>query len=129
MGTERMSVMQRLKGLEILDSRGRPTVQATCALASGVTATVSVPSGAPKGAAGAAELRDGDPRRYRGRGTRRAAANISGALNDALAGLAFDSQAELDQALIELDGTGNKGRLGANALLAVSLAFARARAA
>ena len=124
-----MSVIQKLHGLEILDSRGRPTVQATCALASGVTATVSVPSGASKGAAEAAELRDGDPARYRGRGTRQAAANVGGALNAGLAGRAFESQAELDQALIALDGTPNKGRLGANALLAVSLAFARARAA
>ena len=74
-----MSVIQRLWGLEILDSRGRPTVQASCTLASGVTVTVSVPSGASKGAAEAQELRDGDPRRYRGRGTRQAAANVSGA--------------------------------------------------
>jgi len=121
--------IKKLQGLEILDSRGRPTVQATCALGSGVSATVSVPSGASKGAAEAVELRDGDPRRYRGRGTRQAAANVSGALNEALAGRVFESQAELDQALIALDGTPNKSRLGANALLAVSLAFARARAA
>ena len=124
-----MSVIQRLWGLEILDSRGRPTVQATCALGSGVTATVSVPSGASTGAAEAVELRDGDSGRYRGRGARQAAANVGGALNDALAGRTFESQAELDQALIELDGTPNKSRLGANAILAVSLAFARARAA
>ncbi len=124
-----MSVIKNLWGLEILDSRGRPTVQATCVLGSGVTATVSVPSGASTGAAEAVELRDGDPRRYRGRGARQAAANVGGALKDALAGRAFESQAELDQALIALDGTPNKSRLGANAILAVSLAFARARAA
>ena len=117
-----------LWGLEILDSRGRPTVQASCRLRSGVTATVSVPSGASKGAAEAVELRDGEPQRYRGRGTRRAAGHVSGALNDALAGQTFESQAELDRALIALDGTPNKSRLGANALLAVSLAFARAQA-
>ena len=123
-----MSVIERLWGLEILDSRGRPTVQASCQLRAGVTATVSVPSGASKGAAEAVELRDGDPQRYRGRGTRGAAGHVSGVLNEALAGRAFESQAELDQALIALDGTPNKSRLGANALLAASLAFGRARA-
>jgi enolase len=123
-----MSIINRLSGLEILDSRGRPTVQATCELSSGVTATVSVPSGASKGAAEAVELRDGDPKRYRGLGARRAAGHVSGALNDALAGRPIESQADLDQALIALDGSANKSRLGANAILAVSLAFARARA-
>lgn len=123
-----MSAIESLAGLEILDSRGRPTVQATCRLDSGVTATVSVPSGASKGAAEAVELRDGEPRRYRGRGARRAAGHVSGELNAALAGRSFEGQAELDQALIALDGTANKSRLGANAILAVSLAFARARA-
>jgi enolase len=123
-----MTAIDRLWGLEVLDSRGRPTVQASCRLRSGVTATVSVPSGASKGAAEAVELRDGEAQRYRGRGTRRAAGHVSGALNDALAGQTFESQAELDRALIALDGTPNKSRLGANALLAVSLAFARAQA-
>jgi len=123
-----MSAIDRLWGLEILDSRGRPTVQASCRLRSGATATVSVPSGASKGAAEAVELRDGEAQRYRGRGTRRAAGHVSGALNDALAGRSFDTQAELDQVLIALDGTPNKSRLGANALLAVSLAYARAQA-
>jgi len=124
-----MSAIRRLRGLEILDSRGRPTVQATCELASGASGTVSVPSGASKGAAEAAELRDGDPRRYRGLGCRLAAGNIGGEIQAALAGKIFETQPELDQALIALDGTPNKGRLGANAILAVSLAFARARAA
>jgi enolase len=123
-----MSVIKSLSGLEILDSRGRPTVQATCELSSGVTATVSVPSGASKGAAEAVELRDGDPKRYRGLGARLAAGHVSGVLHEALVGRSFDTQASVDQALIALDGTANKSRLGANALLAVSLAYARARA-
>lgn len=121
-----MPIIRRLSGLEILDSRGRPTVQATCTLQSGVTAVVSVPSGASTGASEAHELRDGDPARYRGLGCRKAVSNINGEIHTALAGRDFAHQNELDQALIELDGTPNKSRLGANAILAVSLAFARA---
>lgn len=124
-----MPTIHQLRGLEILDSRGRPTVQATCTLASGARATVSVPSGASTGAAEALELRDRDPARYRGLGCRRAVGHINGLIHDALAGRAFADQAALDQALIALDGTPNKARLGANAVLAVSLAFARAVAA
>jgi enolase len=120
-----MSEIASLRALEILDSRGRPTVLATCALASGARASASVPSGASTGAAEALELRDRDPKRYRGLGCRTAVANVNGALNDALIGQAFD-QASLDRAIIALDGTPNKSRLGANAILAVSLAFARA---
>jgi enolase len=118
-----------LSGREILDSRGRPTVEARCVLESGAAGVASVPSGASTGGAEALELRDGDPRRYRGLGCRRAAGNIGGAIHTALAGRSFAGQAELDAALIALDGTPNKSRLGANALLAVSLAFARAAAA
>jgi enolase len=121
-----MPTIQRLSALEILDSRGRPTVQATCQLASGAAATVSVPSGASTGTAEAHELRDGDPQRYRGLGCRKAVQNIRGELNRALANRPFRDQAELDTAMIDLDGTPNKSRLGANALVAVSLAFARA---
>ena len=124
-----MPIMHGLTGREILDSRGRPTVYATCELASGARGGASVPSGASTGAAEALELRDGDPRRYRGLGCRAAAANLGGAIHATLAGRAFASQLELDQALIVLDGTPNKSRLGANALLAASLAFARAAAA
>ena len=123
-----MDAIHRLSGLEILDSRGRPTIQATCELTSGAAGTVSVPSGASKGSAEALELRDGDPLRYRGLGCRVAAAHVSGEINTALAGRTFETQSGLDQALIALDGTLNKGRLGANAILAVSLAFARAQA-
>jgi enolase len=124
-----MPDIRRLFGLEILDSRGRPTVQATCALESGAIGTASVPSGASTGSAEAHELRDGDLTRYHGLGCRQAVANVTTTLNDALRGQPFADQRALDQALIELDGTPNKARLGANALLAVSLAFARAVAA
>ena len=123
-----MIVIERLHGLEILDSRGRPTVHATCELAGGVRGSASVPSGASTGRAEAVELRDGG-RRYGGLGCRTAAANIGGAIADALCGRPIADQQELDRLLVALDGTPNKGRLGANALLAVSLAFARAVAA
>lgn len=121
-----MATIERLSALEILDSRGRPTVQATCWLAGGARATASVPSGASTGSAEALELRDGDPTRYRGLGCRTAVANVNGPLNEALSGRAWASQAALDEAMRELDGTENKSRLGANAILAVSLAYARA---
>ncbi len=124
-----MPTIKRLSGLEILDSRGRPTVQATCELSSGARETVSVPSGASTGAAEALELRDGDPGRYRGMGCRKAVDHVNGELNEALSGRTFDHQSELDRAMRQLDGTANKSRLGANAILAVSLAFARACAA
>ncbi|MBI5383795.1 MAG: phosphopyruvate hydratase [Verrucomicrobia bacterium] len=123
-----MLTIEKLNALEILDSRGRPTVQATCRLASGCVASASVPSGASTGTAEALELRDGDPKRYRGLGCRRAVANVNETLHCALSGRAFATQAELDRALLELDGTPNKSGLGANAILSVSLAFARASA-
>ena len=118
--------IEQLSALEILDSRGRPTVQATCRLAGGFAGTASVPSGASTGQAEAVELRDGDPLRYRGLGCRRAVAHVNDALHRALSSRSFQSQAELDHALLALDGTDNKSHLGANAILAVSLAFARA---
>jgi enolase len=123
-----MPTIRRMMGREILDSRGRPTVYAACELASGACGGASAPSGASTGAAEALELRDGDPRRYRGLGCRAAAANLGGAIHAALAGRTFAGQQELDQALVVIDGTPNKSRLGANALLAASLAFARAAA-
>ena len=122
-----MPTIARLTALEILDSRGRPTVRATCTLASGASGTVSVPSGASTGSAEVLELRDGDPSRYRGLGCRTAVQHVAEDLHLALAGQPFD-QAGLDHAMITLDGTPNKARLGANAILAVSLAFARAAA-
>jgi enolase len=123
-----MPIIHRLSALEILDSRGRPTIQATCVLEY-ARGTASVPSGASTGSAEALELRDGDPKRYRGLGCRKAVANINGEIHAMLQGRRFHSQAELDQSLLELDGTPNKSRLGANTILAVSLAFARAFAA
>lgn len=124
-----MATITALRAMEILDSRGRPTVQSTCTLASGASGTVQVPSGASTGAAEALELRDGDPRRYGGLGVRKAVGHVAGELRFALAGQSFASQEELDRRLIALDGTSNKSRLGANALLAVSLSYARACAA
>jgi enolase len=123
-----MFVIKHLSGLEILDSRGRPTVQATCLLASGAAGMASVPSGASTGTAEAHELRDGEPQRYRGLGCRQAVKHVNETLHQALAGHAFEDQRDLDEALIALDGTPHKSRLGANALLATSLAFARAAA-
>ncbi|MGI8478215.1 MAG: phosphopyruvate hydratase [Thermomicrobiales bacterium] len=124
-----MPTIERLTALEILDSRGRPTVQATCLLAGGARGTVSVPSGASTGAAEAAELRDRDPARYGGLGCRAAVANVAGPMHEALAGRSWPDQAALDGAMRELDGTADKSRLGAKAILPVSLAFARACAA
>lgn len=120
-----MFQIKRLQAREILDSRGRPTVWARCELRSGATATASVPSGASTGTAEAWELRDGDPNRYLGLGCRQAVANIEGEIQRTLTGCSLGGQQELDAILVALDGTQNKGRLGANALLAVSLAFAR----
>lgn len=124
-----MPVIDRIDAIEILDSRGRPTVKATVSLASGVTASASIPSGASTGAAEAWELRDGDPARYGGLGCRKAVANVRGEIASLLAGREYADQSGLDEALIALDGTPNKSRLGGNAILAVSVAFARACAA
>src|SRR5687768_15800690 len=123
-----MPTIQQLSAREILDSRGKPTVKATCVLDGGVTASASVPSGASTGKAEAVELRDGDPARYRGLGCRKAVANVNGVIADALRGRQFEHQEQLDAALNALDGTPDKSRLGANAILAVSIAFARAHA-
>ncbi len=123
-----MSVITHLSGLEILDSRARPTLKVTCRLASGASAAASVPSGASTGTAEALELRDGDPRRYRGLGCRNAVARLDQVISPAVVGGEFRAVGELDQALLALDGTANKSRLGANTILAVSLAFTRAQA-
>jgi enolase len=124
-----MPKIERLFGREILDSRGKPTVLATCVLEGGISASASVPSGASTGSAEACELRDGDPKRYRGMGCRNAAANIGTVLHREMTGRGFTDQSELDHAMTALDGTPAKSRLGANAILAVSVAFARASAA
>ena len=123
-----MSQIKQLSALEILDSRGLPTLQVTCHLASGAQGTVSIPGGALSKSGNAAELRDGDPKRYRGYGCRQAVEKIEGELNKVLQKRVVQQQSELDQVMIMLDGTPNKARLGANTLLAVSLAFARAQA-
>lgn len=117
-----MPLIEQITAREILDSRGRPTVQAKCILRGGITESASVPSGASTGTAEAVELRDGDHRRYHGLGCRNAVSNITGAINDAVSGHSFVHQADFDRLLISLDGTPNKSRLGANAILAASLA-------
>ena len=122
-----MPVIEDLRALEILDSRGRPTVKAYCVLKGGVRAAASVPSGASTGAGEALELRDGEPR-FRGLGCRKAVQNICEPIRSVVVGKNFESVAALDRDLLALDGTPNKSRLGANAILAVSLAFARAAA-
>src|ERR1700684_2491665 len=116
-----MPRIKLLSGREILDSRGRPTVQATCVFEGGISASASVPSGASTGSAEAFELRDGDSKRYRGLGCRQAAANIGGVLQSALAGNAFPDQARFDHAMIDLDGTASKSRSAGKALIAASV--------
>jgi enolase len=116
-------------GREIIDSRGNPTVEADVRLDSGVVGRAAVPSGASTGSREAVELRDGDKQRYLGKGVLKAVANVNGALKGAITGLDPRDQAAIDHKMIELDGTDNKGNLGANALLAVSLAVAQAAAA
>src|SRR5580700_8316223 len=109
-----MPIIENLTALEILDSRGRPTVGASCKLKEGASAWASVPSGAATGKAEAMELRDGDPARYGGLGCRRAVANIHGPICAALVGREMHTQRELDETMLSLDGTPNKSRLGAN---------------
>ena len=103
-------------------------MEADVTLADGMSARAAVPSGASTGTREAVELRDGDKTRYLGKGVRKAVANINGELRSALLGVDFDDQRMLDQCMIDLDGTENKGRLGANAILAISLAAAKAEA-
>ncbi len=120
-----MTNIAEIHGREILDSRGNPTVEAEVSLNGGAVGRAAVPSGASTGEHEAVELRDGDER-YLGKGTRKAVENINGEIADALANLDAADQRALDNRMIELDGTDNKGRLGANAILAVSMAAARA---
>lgn len=117
-----------IRAREIMDSRGNPTVEADIMLDNGVMGRAAVPSGASTGAREAVELRDGDKARYLGKGVQKAVANVNGEIAKLLKGRDITDQAGLDQAMIDLDGTPNKGRLGANALLAVSLAAAHAAA-
>lgn len=122
------TTVSRIHAREILDSRGNPTVEADVELAGGARGRAAVPSGASTGSHEAVERRDGDPNRYSGSGVRLAVAAINVEIADALGGADADDQEALDQKLIELDGTPNKSRLGANAILAVSLAAAHAAA-
>jgi enolase len=123
-----MSEIVFLKGREVLDSRGNPTVEAEVLLESGARGSAIVPSGASTGAHEAVELRDGDKGRYGGKGVLKAVDNINETLSDELLGFDGLDQVAIDEYMIELDGTENKGRLGANAILAVSLAVAKAGA-
>ncbi|MXX98862.1 MAG: phosphopyruvate hydratase, partial [Gammaproteobacteria bacterium] len=117
-----------IHGREIIDSRGNPTVEAEVKIASGICGRASVPSGASTGSLEAVELRDGDATRFHGKGVQNAVRNINGEIQKALIGMEVSEQQQLDDAMIELDGTKNKSRLGANATLAVSLASAAAAA-
>jgi enolase 1/2/3 len=123
-----MAAIVDILAREILDSRGNPTVEAEVALDSGVVGRAAVPSGASTGAHEAVELRDGDRARYGGKGVLKAVGNVEGEIFDALSGLDPAEQVRIDETMIELDGTPNKSRLGANAMLAVSLAVAKAAA-
>ena len=123
-----MSAIIDIVGREILDSRGNPTVECEILLESGATARAAVPSGASTGSREAIELRDGDKSRYLGKGVLTAVNNINTVIADALVGMESSEQALIDRTMIELDGTENKSNLGANALLAVSMAVARASA-
>ena len=123
-----MSAIIDIIGREVLDSRGNPTVEAEVFLESGVSARAAVPSGASTGIREAIELRDGDPKRYCGKGVLKAVEHVNGEIAEALLGVEASDQPYIDRTMIELDGTDNKSRLGANAILAVSMAVARAAA-
>ena len=126
--TDPMSAIADIVAREILDSRGNPTVEVDVLLDGGAMGRAAVPSGASTGAHEAVELRDGDKARYGGKGVQRAVANIEGEIFDAISGMDASEQVRLDNLMIDLDGTPNKARLGANAILAVSLALAKAAA-
>ncbi|MFE3486311.1 phosphopyruvate hydratase, partial [Streptomyces griseus] len=123
------TVIQSVTARRILDSRGNPTVEADVRLADGSLGRAAVPSGASTGAREALELRDGDAGQWHGKGVDRAVAHVNGEIAAAVAGRDADDQAGLDAALVALDGTPDKSRLGANAILGVSLAAAKAAAA
>src|SRR6187397_1755995 len=124
-----MTAIIDIIGREILDSRGNPTIEVDVRLEDGSLGRAAVPSGASTGAHEAVELRDGDKKRYLGKGVQKAVAAVNGEIFDAIGGMDAEQQAKIDETLIVLDGTANKGRLGANAILGVSLAVAKAAAA
>ncbi|QEH35903.1 Enolase [Aquisphaera giovannonii] len=123
------ATLRGLKARQVLDSRGRPTVEVDAIASTGAVGRAIVPSGASTGRHEALELRDGDPKHYGGLGVRKAVGHVAATIAPALAGMGLDDQAAIDARLLELDGTPNKGRLGANALLGVSLAVSHAAAA
>src|SRR4051795_4432023 len=123
-----MTDIVEIIGREVLDSRGNPTVEVDVILEDGSRGRAAVPSGASTGAHEAVELRDGDTKRYGGKGVRKAVDAVNGEIFDAIGGMEAQAQAKIDETLIALDGTPNKGRLGANAILGVSLAVAKAAA-
>lgn len=123
-----MAKIAKIKGFEILDSRGNPTIQTFITMDNGIVATAAVPSGASVGTHEAAELRDNDPKRYHGMGVLKAIENIEKIISPKLCGMDPQNQKGIDDALIELDGTENKSKLGANAILGVSMAVAKASA-
>src|ERR1700690_4091982 len=123
-----MTNIQSILAREILDSRGNPTVEVDVTLSTGTVGRAAVPSGASTGAHEAVELRDGDPKRFGGKGVRKAVDAVNGEIFDALSGFDAEDQLGIDRTLIALDGSANKGRLGANAILGVSLAAAKAAA-
>src|SRR5947209_2367641 len=124
-----MSLIEEINAREILDSRGNPTVEAEVTLIGGETGRAAVPSGASTGKHEAVELRDGDKKRYLGKGVLKAVEAVNGEIFDAVGGMDAEAQAKIDECMIKLDGTPNKGKLGANAILGVSLAVAKAAAA
>ena len=124
-----MGKITSIHSIQILDSRGNPTVEATVELENGAIGRASVPSGASTGSREAVELRDGDQDKYLGKGVQKAVKNINTEIQSTLLGQSIEDQKRIDQLMIELDGTENKSRLGANAILAVSLASAHAAAA
>src|SRR5579864_1641337 len=124
-----MTAITDIIGREILDSRGNPTVEVDIILEDGSKGRAAVPSGASTGAHEAVELRDGDKARYGGKGVTKAIDAVNGEIFDALGGMDAEAQAKIDATLIALDGTPNKARLGANAILGVSLSVAKAAAA
>lgn len=121
-------IISSLKAIEILDSRGNPTVRVFCTLSNGITGVSSVPSGASTGENEAVELRDGDKKRYNGKGVLKAVENVNNIIAPKIIGIDPFKQAEIDRIMIELDGSSNKGNLGANAILGVSMAIAQAAA-
>ena len=123
-----MTAIVDIIGREILDSRGNPTVEVDVVLEDGSTGRAAVPSGASTGAHEAVELRDGDKARYRGKGVLQGGRGVNGEIFDALGGMDAEDQIAIDETMIALDGTPNKSRLGANAILGVSLAVAKAAA-